>query len=158
MKIIFRCYPQFNMKWNVVSFVVERKEETFLNLKSLVAWSLFEHVVIKSSRQVLYICASKLALVQIMAWHRTGAKLWSEPVLPHCQLNPKEHISMKLYSKIRRFIRENTLENTVCKFSLMCQSSFEWRHLESMPLWPQRGRWLSQNWSCSLWRRYPYYM
>ena len=43
-------------------------------------------------------------LVQIMACGLFGAKPLSEPMLPYCQLHPKEHISMKFYLK---FIHSN---------------------------------------------------
>ena len=42
-------------------------------------------------------------LLQIMACRLFGAKPLSEPMLPYCQLDPTEHISMKFYSKFRSF-------------------------------------------------------
>ena len=42
-------------------------------------------------------------LLQIMACHLFGAKPLSEPMLPYCQLDPKEHISVKLYLKFKSF-------------------------------------------------------
>ena len=38
-----------------------------------------------------------------MACHLVGAKPLSEPLLPYCQLDPKEHISVKFESKYRTF-------------------------------------------------------
>ena len=43
-----------------------------------------------------------------------SAKSLSEPVLPDCQLDPKEHISEKCYLNLKVFIQENALENIVC--------------------------------------------
>ena len=49
-----------------------------------------------------------------MACRLDGAKPLSEPMLPYCQLDPKEHISVKSYSKfIHIFIQENASENGV---------------------------------------------
>ena len=45
----------------------------------------------------------KPSLVQIMACRLFGAKPLSEPMLPYCQLNPKEHISVKFYLKFKSF-------------------------------------------------------
>ena len=36
------------------------------------------------------------SFVQRMAWRLFGAKPLSEPMMPYCQLNPKEHIEVKL--------------------------------------------------------------
>ena len=43
------------------------------------------------------------ALVQIMACRLGGAKPLSEPMLICCQLDPKQHISMKFYLKFKYF-------------------------------------------------------
>ena len=43
------------------------------------------------------------ALVQIMACCLDSAKLLSEPVQTYCQLDPKEHASMKFYLKFKYF-------------------------------------------------------
>ena len=43
------------------------------------------------------------ALVQIMACRLDGAKPLSEPMLTYCQLDPKEHISMKFHLKLKYF-------------------------------------------------------
>ena len=43
------------------------------------------------------------SLVQIMACRLFGAKPLSEPMLPYCQLDPKEHISVKFCLKLRSF-------------------------------------------------------
>ena len=43
------------------------------------------------------------ALVQIIACCLDGAKPLSEPMLTYCQLDPKEHISMKFYFKFKYF-------------------------------------------------------
>ena len=38
-----------------------------------------------------------------MAWRLLGAKPLSEPMLSYCQLDPKEHISVNFYLKIKKF-------------------------------------------------------
>ena len=38
-----------------------------------------------------------------MAWRRFGAKQLSEPILPYCQLDPMENISVKSYLKFKSF-------------------------------------------------------
>ena len=43
------------------------------------------------------------ALLQMMACRPEGAKLLSEEMLTYCQLDPKEHISMKFYLKFNFF-------------------------------------------------------
>ena len=43
------------------------------------------------------------ALVQVMACRLDGAKPLSEPMLPYCQLDSKEHISMKFLFEIQMF-------------------------------------------------------
>ena len=42
-------------------------------------------------------------LVQIMACRLDGAEPLSEPMLTYCQLEPKDHVSMKMYFKIQIF-------------------------------------------------------
>ena len=42
-------------------------------------------------------------LVQIMACRLFGAKPLSEPMQAYCQVEPKEHISVKYYSKFKGF-------------------------------------------------------
>ena len=54
-------------------------------------------------------------LLQIMACRLFGAKPLSKPMLPYCQLDPTEHISMEFYSKV--FIQGNALENVVCEMA-----------------------------------------
>ena len=41
------------------------------------------------------------ALVQIIACRLDGTMSLSQPALAYCQLDPKEHISMKFYSKFK---------------------------------------------------------
>ena len=43
------------------------------------------------------------ALLQIMACGLDGAQPLSEPMLTYCQLDPKQHISMKFYLKFKYF-------------------------------------------------------
>ena len=49
-----------------------------------------------------------------MACRLYGAKPLSESMLPYCQLDPTEHISMEFYSKFKSFRSRKTLENVVC--------------------------------------------
>ena len=53
------------------------------------------------------------ALVQLMAFLLFGAKPLSEPMLPYCQLDPTEHISVKFYSKFKSFHSRNALEYVI---------------------------------------------
>ena len=55
-------------------------------------------------------------LFQIMACHLFGSKPLSEPMLPYCQLDPKEHILVKIYSK---FTRVHSRKNVVCEMAAM---------------------------------------
>ena len=51
-----------------------------------------------------YMCPWNIpTLLQIMACRLFGAKPLSEPMLPYCQLDPKEHISVKFYLKCDSF-------------------------------------------------------
>ena len=51
-----------------------------------------------------YMCQYNiLTLVQIMACHLFSAKPLSDPMLPYCQLNPEEHLSVKTYLKFTSF-------------------------------------------------------
>ena len=56
-------------------------------------------------------------LVQIMACRLFGAKPLSEPMLPYCQLDAKEHTSVTFYLRFNIFIEGNALENVVCKMA-----------------------------------------
>ena len=66
-----------------------------------------------------HICITKLrpSLVQIMACHLFSVKPLSEPILDYCELDPREHISVKLESKSAIFIKENAFENVGRKVS-----------------------------------------
>ena len=46
---------------------------------------------------------NRSTLVHIMAWRRPGDKPLFEPILTYCQLESKEHISMKFYLKFKDF-------------------------------------------------------
>ena len=48
-----------------------------------------------------------------MACHLIGAKPLSEPMPDYCQLDPWEHISMKINQNTAIFIEENAHENVV---------------------------------------------
>ena len=54
------------------------------------------------------------ALVQIMACRLDSAKPLSEPMLTYCEIDPKEHISMKFYLKFKYFYSRKC----VCKCRL----------------------------------------
>ena len=56
-------------------------------------------------------------MLQIMAGRLFGAKPLSEPMLPDCQLDPKEYISEKCISNSKVFIQENALENVICEMA-----------------------------------------
>ena len=49
------------------------------------------------------------SLVQIIACHLFGAKPLSEPMLAYCQLDPKEHVSIKFCLKIKSFHSEKCI-------------------------------------------------
>ena len=52
----------------------------------------------------IYIRQNNIAtLLQIMAWRLFGTKPLSETMLPYCQLDHKEHISVKFYFKFKSF-------------------------------------------------------
>ena len=48
-----------------------------------------------------------------MACRLFCAKPSSEPMLPHCRLDPKEHVSMKFHLKFKFFIQGNALN--ICR-------------------------------------------
>ena len=39
----------------------------------------------------------------------------SEPVMVYCELDPKEHISIKFIWNLKVFIQENAFEDVICK-------------------------------------------
>ena len=61
--------------------------------------------------RVTYLCVSELA----PHWIRKWLVAWSEPMLTYCQSEPKAHISMKLYLKVKTFQSRNALDNVVCQ-------------------------------------------
>ena len=67
-------------------------------------WSI-KHRIWTHLLLALHICVGELDQhwVQIMTCCLDGAKPLSEPMLIHCQLDPKEHISMKFYLKFKYF-------------------------------------------------------
>ena len=53
-----------------------------------------------------------------MACRQYGVKQLFEPVLPYCQSDTMEYISVKSYLKFKKvFIQGNALENVVCEHS-----------------------------------------
>ena len=62
---------------------------------------------------VTHICVSKLTIIGSMACRLACAKPLSEPMLSYCQIDPKEHISVKFYSKFNSFYSRNAFENVV---------------------------------------------
>ena len=57
-----------------------------------------------------------LVLVQIMACRLDGAKPLFEPLLTYCQLDPKEHLSITLYSKLKYLHSRKMRWNMSCAF------------------------------------------
>ena len=54
------------------------------------------------------------SLVQIMSCRLFGAKALSKPSRAYCQLESREHISMKYFVKFKSF-QENAFENVICE-------------------------------------------
>ena len=52
-----------------------------------------------------------------MACRLIGARPLSEPMFDYCQLDPWEHISMKINQNTAIFIEENTRETVVCEMA-----------------------------------------
>ena len=68
-----------------------------------------------------------------MAGRLTDAKPLSEPMLDYCQLDPCEHISMKIYQNTAIFIEENARENVVCEMaSILSRPQCVNRHLSQL--------------------------
>ena len=63
-----------------------------------------------------------------MACRLIGAKPLSEPVLPYCQLDPKERFSVKFYLKFKSLIQENAPINIPCEMAVIL--SLDWICLE----------------------------
>ena len=61
-------------------------------------------------------------LFQIMACRLFDAKPLSEPMLPYCQLDPKEHISIKFHLKFKRKFKEMHLKMSSAKWRPLCLS------------------------------------
>ena len=62
------------------------------------------------------------SFVQIMACRLFGVKPSFEPMLPYCQLEPKENIAVKLWWNSKVFIQGNALENIVCEIAaILCR-------------------------------------
>ena len=70
------------------------------------------------------------ALLQIMAWRLFGAKPISEPMLPNCQLDARQHISMKFYVKFKKNVhsRKCTWNYRLPKSRPSCPSLNVLRH------------------------------
>ena len=66
---------------------------------------------------VTHICVSKKiqSWLQIMVCRLFGSKPLSEPMLPYCQLDSEECISVKSYFKFKVYVQEDSLENVVCE-------------------------------------------
>ena len=66
-------------------------------------------------------------LVQIMACRLFDAKPLSGPMLPHCQWDPKEHMSVIFYSKFKVFIHVNALEHAVLELTaIWSRTQYRW--------------------------------
>ena len=71
-------------------------------------------------------------LVQVMACRRFGAESLPDPMLIYCQLDPKEHTSVKFEAKYKTIHSRNTSENVVCEMAAIL-SSGRW------VIWQPRG-------------------
>ena len=81
-------------------------ESNFIgNAQNIYPWYEFENFSVNSLRlSDAYMHQYNMwTLPQIMACHLFAAKPLSEPVLPYCQLDHKEHISVKFLFKIQTF-------------------------------------------------------
>ena len=65
--------------------------------------------------RMTHICVSEKipSWLQIMVCRLFGSKPLSEPMLPYCQLDSEECISLKSYFKFKVFVHEYSLENVV---------------------------------------------
>ena len=62
----------------------------------------------------IYMCPCNIpTLLQIMACRLFGANPLSEPMLPYCQLDPKQCISVKFHLKFKSFHSRNCPSNTI---------------------------------------------
>ena len=59
---------------------------------------------------------TRSSLIEVMACRLFGAKPLSRPILDNCQWDPKEHISIKSYLKIKR-VHRKAFENVLCRLS-----------------------------------------
>ena len=66
---------------------------------------------------VTHICVSKKnpSWLQIMVCRLFGSKPLSKPMLPYCQLDSEECVSVKSNFKFKVFVNEDSLENVVCE-------------------------------------------
>ena len=71
-------------------------------------------------------------LVQVMACRRFGAEPLPDPMLIYCQLDPKEHTSVKFEAKYKTIHSRNTSENVVCEMAAIV-STGRW------VMWQPRG-------------------
>ena len=80
-----------------------------------------------------------------MACRLLGAMPLSESVLPYCQLDPKEHIPVKFYSKLF-FFHGNAQEKVVCKMAAIvsrsqCAKTSLWLVKHKMGKWERIDIW-----------------
>ena len=61
------------------------------------------HCLLRCPEFCTYASVNRFTLVQIMACLLFGDNPLSEPMMVYCQLDPEEHISMKLYLKFKSF-------------------------------------------------------
>ena len=77
----------------------------FLNFVSWMPFNSLAHIYMSEELSPI--------LILIMAWHLNGAKPLSEPIWTYCELNHKEHISIKFYLKfIRKCIGKYHLQKS----------------------------------------------
>ena len=71
-----------------------------------------------------------------MACHLFCTKRLSEPMMTYCQLDPKEHISMKYFSKFKIFHPRNAFENIICGMAAL----LSWPQCVNTLMLRQNGR------------------
>ena len=116
---IFYSYPKWNWSYhkihesgfdfNLWESQIRTETKIWVHLKdvpwAIVFWQyLLPRCTLTHWGRVTHICAGKLIIIgSDKACRLIGAKPLSEPMLDCCQLDPCEHISMKIYSKYSNF-------------------------------------------------------
>ena len=104
--------------WDAIQFMwrhswlwrqVSMQQQTKDKYKILPHWGRVTHIY----------ALARPSVAQIMACRRIDVKSLSEPILPYCQMDPKEYISVKFYLKFPNFHSR--------RYALKCRSSGNWR-------------------------------